>query len=567
MRNKKIYIELTAGRATAAVIDRGRIIHCERLLFAGDQDPNNWLRSLRRFSGELKSFVDRQRLTGASATVVYDSPTASVNLIGVPAASGAGATEAATLSCLDALPYSATAAVMQAEVIGRDRSGDARQVHVLVAAERNDVAGAIVEAIEDAELKYLAASPIDALIMRRQAARALRQADRTMGLLYIGEHSSHFVVGGAGRLDFERRLSFDLHAMESTIRRPVLRDSAGNSGVIELNAEDARRIVHCFGVPDRNAVVHEPIGLTGAQVIPLIQPLLQRLIVELRQSLRFGVSEKRRQEIPIEISGPGASVPGLAQTIGDELGVTIDIDSAWSKYGFEDVVSSGGEFERAIRRAADISRLNLQPNELAGRRRLQRLKKWLWTGAAAALAIIAIDYAQYNARLENARDQANMLSISAGDIEALRATSEKLEETIGALTELDQRVTAETSESVSFRALFNELTRVTPPAVRLTSFNFNRVEDQLVGRVNGYVFDTAGDGGQGALTTFIDSLRASPLLADVRLGDVQIGTVDGAQGRRFDAELIAVAVPQRLIDAHLASADGPAGAGDRKIDP
>ncbi len=548
MRTKKIFIELVADRATVAVVDRNRVALSQILPFDAHNDPNDWVKQLSRLSSELKAFVDTHKLAGSSAVVVYQSPTAAVNLAAAPIASGSDANEVASLSCLDALPYSAMAAVVTADTIGRDRGGDNRQIHVLVAAERDDVAGAIVEAVTDAGLNYQSATPIDVLICRRLAMQALRTTGEAAGYLYLGEHSSYFVVGGAGHLAFERRLSFDVHAMVTKLRSPIVRSRSGEAESIELDLEDARTIVQNFGVPDRNAVVHEPVGLTGAQIIPLLQPLLQRLIVEMRQSLRFGVSEAQRDTLAINLSGPGVRVPNLAETIGRELNVDIVPDEGWTEFDFNNPACACSEFTAALRSGQILGRFNLQPNELASRRRTQRLKKWLWTGAAAALAIIVVDYLQYGAQLNGAREQADMLSLGAGDIEALRATSVRLEGTIAALSELEQRVTTETASNVSFRAIMNELTRVTPSSVRLTSFNFNEVEGAMVGRLNGYVFDGDGDGGQLALKSFIDALRESPLLEDVRLGDVQLGTVDGMQGRRFDAVVTAIPVPWQLVE-------------------
>lgn len=554
MHTRRVIIELVAGRVTLAVVEHGRVVSAVRLPFKAEHDAGDWARSLKKLSTELHTHVEQSRLKGCATTVLYSSPTAVVDLHSAAVSSGGAAAESALLSCTDALPYSALTAVTQALVVGRDHGGERRQTHVIVAAERDDVAQTIVECVEQAGLKYTAAVPIDALILQRLAICALHNAGEPRGSLYIGEHSSFFLVSAHGRIDFERRLSFDIRSMINTLRRPIQR--AGEDGkTIELSEFDATSIVQQFGIPARDAVVHDPLKLTGTQVIPLLQPLLQRLVVELRQSLRFGVGEKQRDHVAIELSGPGVRVPNLAETIGGEIGQNVTNDESWNDFDFEEAVCPRGEVSRAVSRGRTISQLNVEPNDLAIARRSARMKQWLWTGAAAAMAIIGFDYLQYDARMTNAENQAERMSLRAGDIEALKATSTKLKSTVDALAKLESHIDAQTGSSASFRAIMNELTHWTPQTVRLTSINFSLEEGRMVGQVNGYVFNSVDRSDQASLERYIDDLRRSPLFEDVNLGNVQIGSVAGQDGRRFEAKLIAVPAPWQLVEEQMASVD------------
>lgn len=560
VHTRRVILEIVAGRVTIAVLEHGRIASAVRLPFAVEHDPNEWSRSLRKLSAELRTHVEQFKLQGCSTTVLYSSPTAVVDLHSTTVSSSGAAAESALLSCTDALPYSSLTAVTQAIVLGRDRNGERRQTHVLVAAERNDVAEAIVECIDESGLKFQAAVPMDALILRRLALQALHQSGELRGSLYVGEHSSFFIVGANGQVDFERRLSFDIHSMVNTLRRPINR--AGVEQPIELSQFDATAIVHDYGIPDRDTVVHDPLKLTGTQIIPLLQPLLQRLVVELRQSLRFGVGEKQRDQVTIVLSGPGVRVPNLAETLSKEIGQPVTTDDSWNEFDFTEAVCPRGEMSLAVARGRTIAQLNLEPNSMAQARRTKRVQQWLWTGAAAALAIIAVDYLQYDARLNEAEEQAARLSISAGDIEALKATSTKLKSTVDALAKLESHITRETGNSTSFRAIMNELTHWTPQSVRLTSINFQLVESRMVGQVNGYVFNSKVTSEEAVLERYIDDLRESPLFQTVSLGNVQIGSMSGQDGRRFEAEVVAESAPWMLIQQQLTVVSGTTLATD-----
>ena len=63
-------------------------------------------------------------------------------------------------------------------------------------------------------------------------------------------------------------------------------------------------------------LIGEGYGLAGTQVVPLLQPVLQRFIVELRQSLRFGLNDNDRANLSLFITGPGSAVKGLSVDSG-----------------------------------------------------------------------------------------------------------------------------------------------------------------------------------------------------------------------------------------------------------
>ena len=556
MKTRQVVVELLPGRIDIVVYDGTQRVGFHRLPITSEGDACEWAKMVRRSAASLRAIVEENELADCSATVLYRSPTQAVDLADFAVRSPGQAIEAATLACADSLPYSALSAVCEGAVIGRDAGGEGRRTYVIVAAEREDITEAIVHVIGEAGLRLVSATPLDAAVMAGFVSHALGEKVGRRGRLYVGEYASFFVITSEGSLLFSRRIDLGLESLAHSLTKPIW--VAGRDESIELDPETAREILHRHGIPERETVVHEPLGLTGAQLIPLLQPVLQRFIVELRQSLRFGLNEEERSDLAIQVTGPGLAIPRLVEMIGEELMVeTTGGPARHEEEPGSPAEAVESELNDALAGKRFLRQLNLLPREVTRRRHVARLRRWLWVGAAAALAIVAVDGWRYHARVDDARLEADALASRICDLEALQATAERLRTTLGAMNELEGAVAQEVGSGVDYRACLQELTRVTPDTIRFTTVSFHRLSSQTMGTLTGYAFPGEGEAKKTDLQTFVKRLRESPLFEDIVLGNVTVGSIGALEGQRFEATFTAVAVPEGEHDgAPIAAADG-----------
>jgi Tfp pilus assembly PilM family ATPase/Tfp pilus assembly protein PilN len=559
VKKKKVVLELLPGRIDVVVLDGGRSVDARRLSIDHDDDANEWAKILRRAAVSLRPLVAELKVEGCDATVLYRSPTQAVELQAFAVRSPAQAVEAATMSCTDSLPYSAMSAVVEAAVVGRDASGDAPQTHVIVVAEREDIAEAIMFLVEESGLRLAASTPLDAAVIGSFVDAELSDRSSTRGTLYVGAHASFFTVMKAGRLVFSRRIELGLESLASSLTRSI--NIAGRPEPVEHDLDGARAMLRKHGIPGRDDVIDEAAGLTGIHVIPLLQPVLQRFMVELRQSLRFGVDESDRENLTVRITGVGAMLKGMAELIGAELGITTERDSAfehaddWAVPGAEP-----GERTTALRDRSLVERLNLLPRAVSSHRRAGRLRRWMITGTAAALLVIAGDAVRQHARIDAAQLQADVYAAQLEDLRALEATGAQLTVVLTAKKNLESTIVDEVGSAVSYRSCMHELSRITPKTIRFTSIKFSRGIDGVTGTIIGFAFDDGTGADETDLEPFIESLAASPLFANAELGNVQMGTSDARDGQRFTATFEPVAVPRYARDLGHMRVD--AGKGD-----
>jgi Tfp pilus assembly protein PilN len=539
-----------------AAVKGGRILDSRRLPVELPSEPNAWAKAVRRSGQNLRAAVQELGLTGSTAVLLYRSPTQAVDLASFPLRSTGQACAAAALTCTEALPYPVTSAICQTVAVGRDQSGSERKTHVVVAAERSDIVRALVEMVEAAGLAYGSATPIDAAIMAGLIGRALRHAGPQHGWLHFGTHSSFFILAGGGAVRFERSISLGLKTIAKSLTRPIRVQGADEP--FELDPETADKILHRHGIPeDDEQIIHEERKLTRRHIMPLMQPVLQRYIVELRQSLRFGISEeKERESIAITVTGPGSALPGFAELIAWELRLDVSSDPHYAAYDYLAPAASGSELTEAIDDQQFLSRLNIQPQEMAQRRRFDRLRRWLWAGAAAALAMLGADAYRIHLRIADAKREAATLATATSVLETLQETQTRLLTAIGAMEGLEKTVADELGDRVSLRAVLQEFSRLTPESVRLTSMQFRRVEGKMTGRISGRASPIPGAGTQTELEPFVEALKNSPLIENVVLRNVQVSSLGPTSGQRFDAAFDAVETPETSELDAVATGDG-----------
>jgi Tfp pilus assembly protein PilN len=546
-----VAIELLSDRIDVAAMKGGRVTARRRIPIALPNDPTEWAKVVSKSSEKLRSTVEDMGLFGAPARLLYRSPTQAVDLASFELRSAAQACHAAVLPCMEALSYSPSTAVCEAIPIGRDRTGTNRRWHVVVAAERIDVARTLVKLLESAGLRFESLLPIDAAVMAGLVKQALKHDGPQHGWLHFGKHSSFFVIGGQGRIRFERSIGLGAETIVNSLTRPI---RLPDEEAVELEPAAAKRIVYKHGIPESDEPVLDEPRLTRAHIMPQIQPVLQRYVVELRQSLRFGLPENERDTIDIAVSGPGSAIPGLCELIAWELKLNIVPDPRYAEYDPDVPAGTGSELLDAVEDRAVLARLNLQPAEAAVKTQIGRLRRWMWAGAAAAIVVVGFDGVRLGMRLNHTRREESSLKAAVTELESLEKTHTKLKAALVAMGELEHAVVEETGARADLKAILQELSLLTPESVRLNSIRFTREQDGMAARLYGGA-EHLDEQGRTELEPFIEAIKASPLFSNAVLKNVEVGTPGGRAGQRFEATFDVLLAPDIPSAAQLASGE------------
>ncbi len=556
MISTSIAIELLSDRMDVAAIKGGHVIGSRRIPVSLPSEPIAWVKAVRGLSSQLAGAARELGLPKATARLLYRSPTQTVDLASFDLRSADQACAAATLPTADALPYQLSSAVIESAAVGRDTSGPQRRWHVVVAADRIDIVRALVELVQSAGLIFESATPMDAAIMSKLVRQALRHSGLQHGWLHFGQNSSFFILGGGGRVRFKRSIGLGVETVVQSLARPI---RVPDEESVQLDQETARLVLHEHGIPETDEVVVTRTKLTRQHIMPQIQPVLQRYVVELRQSLRFGLPEGDRKAIEITVTGPGSTIPGLIELMGWELQVKFNVDPKCADYDYRAPAGPGSELRDAAEDARLLGYLSLQPQATAQVRQMSRLRKWLWAGAAATLALVAGDALRLQMRLGLVREQADTLKGTVVELTSLGQTKARVEKAMVAMHAVEKLIAEEVGARADMRAVLQELSRLTPESVKLNTVRFAQEGRSISAKLYGRALQAEDGSGKTAVEPFIEALKGSPLIRNPTLRNVERVTFPDGFGERFEASFDAVLAPETGSSPVLATGAPEAG--------
>ncbi|TVQ54209.1 MAG: hypothetical protein EA377_06160 [Phycisphaerales bacterium] len=546
-------IELLETRMDVVLSDGNRVLGRFRHYHQLPIEPAAWVHEISNLRAPLRRAVEKLNASGLPARVLYRSPTLATSLTELPVANARQAIESAKLTIVESLSYSAMSATVAGCVIGRDKGGVNPKVHTVVTADREDVATALAQLVTDSGLKPACSTPIEAAQTARVLSEAMRDRQSQSSRLHIGEHASLFLLVRDGALRFCRRINFGIETLAATLTRPISIDQQGEP--IELDFERARSVLGEFGLPDRDAVIDEERGICGSHIFPLLQPVLQRFIVELRQSLRFGVSDEERDGLTIRCTGPGSLLHGLVPLIQEEMELPAEADHAL-EFRFREPGSPASELVQQLRQPGRLQSLSLEPTQVRIGRRVARVRRGLLTGTAAALLVIGLDTWRYEARLGDARQEVAAISSHVASIESFLESQQQLHAGLRLMEQFNERYESEMADQLDLRAILQDLSRRTPASIQFTSVRFQRSDQGVVGTLGGFARQADPETQRTHLRSFVDELQESPLFESVTLGGVQMTRMGGTSGEQFEARVKVATVPHRIIRDLASAAEG-----------
>ncbi|MCW5766239.1 MAG: hypothetical protein KIT68_09725 [Phycisphaeraceae bacterium] len=546
MNRTRVYIEVSPSRLEAAVVRAGREVLRERLRAEQADWGAPWPDCLESLAPVLRGWVERAGAAGAPATVFYDGPTATGGVYSCPAAVGpANAERAAVLALREAASFDVQANPRDCAVIRRDGTGGARRLHALAVSDAAASVGAVEAFVTSAGLRCERLMPAEGVVLWRSVAAATGGGAGARLVLWMGEHWSVLAAGSGGRLVFVRRLGVGVEGLVDAMCRPLR--PQGGGGPVNLPRGEARRLLTEVGVPGPEIVVDCERGLTGASVLPVLQPVLQRLGVELKQSMRFGLAEAERASAVIGVIGPGGSVRRLAAALAGQCGASA-VESPAGGGRAED----RGVLDSAARGGAPD--LDLASGDAAGARALSRARRSLWSGIAAAGVAVAglgvwAHVSLAGADVELAALRAEATQSDADVAEAQRASAE-----VGKMLEARARIARSLGDAPPWAEALAVLSERVPAEIRLSSVTAEHAEGPARVRIVGVMAGAEDRAFAAAMRRLADDLAGCPLVAGVTMGATSRVRVNEAEGHRFEMTLTLVGLPARAAD--LARSEG-----------
>ncbi len=559
MSGQSVIIEVSPSRLELAVL-RGRSVVASRTRrFDATEWDRAWPDALAALTPILAQMVSELACAHAPATVLYTAPGSVSTIASCPATTPLGdARKAAALALTGLAEFALESNPFEINFLSDHAPANAQstpesaspQRHALAVADTEERAAAIAAWVNSAGLRFTAMIPGEAVVQRDAARLCSRRdlAGAVCAVLWLGEHGSTLAVGRGGTLNFVRAIPVGLELLVDAVCRP-LRARASDSTSHTLDRAGVREILRSIGIPRIDDAIPGHPDLSGASLLPLLQPTLQRLSVEIKQSVRFGVSEQDRASVQLQLAGPGAMVPSLTAALAALSGCRPAEESARPSESTDSSAVRGiiASFLLASRELPTLLPIAQRRDILT-----TRVRRALAGGLAAAAALLAFDSCITRAQL--AAESAKLAALTHAQAAAAPASRarEAVASARSALAAVQQRIGAQLSSAPDFAAALRLLARATPAEIRLSSISFTRNAESASGRMSASIRAAAEQPTAPTIREYLDRLGDFPLFENVKLGLCQRAKVDGHPVQTFDFSLTPVAIPA----ASLAGIDG-----------
>lgn len=545
MANRRVVIKVSPSRLEVAAVRGDRVAESRvrRLPTAGYTE--GWPGVLTGLARPLQEMVAELDAAGAAAAILYSAPTTATGLFSCPASAGRAQTaKAAALALAEMAEFPLASNPHDMVPLAPDRSAGTdgkQQNHTLVLAEADATALALTRWAAGAGLRPLEIVPSDAVSL----ASAVRVAqDRSSGgvavVIHVGEHGSVLAAASDGRLRFVRQLAI---GVETFVEALAGRSADGPGPEYPFASAD---LVFGIGIPTRDQATGAGHTAQAAAILPTFQPILQRFIVDLKQSLRFGLEEQERKQAVLIGIGPGAVIPRLLSVIAEQSDLRLEQPGAGSADGAKAPSCTIPAF-------LGLRKLNIDllPRSLRAELTTTRVKRGLWAGIAAAGVLVAGGAVLARSELSRQREEAGRIKAR---LEAARPVLELGAEVTaaqGGVAAAKQRMASRLNQTAEWDAALAMLSRLTPKSIKLTDVQFTLAQGKPVCRIVGHTSLAGAGDANGSLKEYLDALSRVPIVRSCRLGATQRVESDGAARLGFEATLSLVEMPPRQSETKL----------------
>ncbi|MFO0831616.1 MAG: hypothetical protein U0637_07205 [Phycisphaerales bacterium] len=313
-----ILISLSPTSLRVALTAGTEVTRTERVDIDTVNFEEAWQQGLRPLDDALRSALrSLDARNGALAQVVYHSPRMMSEIFVAPA-TGPAALQAARLHLTQSLPDAGQGWATNIQPLQQitEATRTKRQVMLLstdTEVNQNTVAQWLVRC----GVKPATIAPSKSMLLEH-AVRASPESGSTTVRIYFDEHAMTLCGWIDGRLAFARCADVGYGLVIDALKRAARMPNGDLP-----SREYASRLLFSTGMPTRGQILDVSRNLSADAVMPLMQPALQRCIIEVRQTLRFGLPEQDIQRATIHLDGPGSVIPGISKAFFDHLEVDL----------------------------------------------------------------------------------------------------------------------------------------------------------------------------------------------------------------------------------------------------
>lgn len=486
--------------------------------------------------------VDDSHWIGKDLICLIGGSSVACQYYDMPPLKGDALRQALLLKLDQQLHFKTADAIVDIEELAGPDGEKSKQNRVCATAVHQDAARAAVDAAARIGLNVVAITAVPAAITALAREKIKGEAG-LHAVLQVDERAGTLVVLNEGEPCVVAELPIGIGDLTKALMRPII---AGDD-IIQLDEDQAAGLRNEVGIPAPNQKI-EAFNITGAQVLPLLEPTLQQFCKYLVQWLTFATTSVGAESVQsIRLVGPGASIHGFAKTLASRLKLDIRsehwLEGAAVVTGTPEGMSSD-VFSAVVAGTRYWRTLpDLIPPEVHRRRLIRRIRRsvaFCGMFVAAAIVAFAVLFQQVGAAVfpSVAVQQQQLAEVQRTIV--VNAEWQASQEVVASLRKQFDDFTRQTP---AWSGVFKEVSVLLPREVQATGFDVGPNADGMRLTLSGVVYaDEHGRSFDQSVAQTLLLLQRSSFFKNVQLRGANHGAPsafpDAAGSLRVDLDLV-----------------------------
>ena len=474
----------------------------------------------------LRKAISQNGWRGRDVFCLGSGPSMATHTFVMPRLGAREMPDALRLRLRDAVHFDAAGAYLDYVVGGEAEPGQYRVT--AVAAESQLVARAR-RLMDGAGLRLIGLSSAASVLPHLVDALPNEAEDLTIAVLDVGAKTTVMSFFTQGGLVYSRDIRLGGQAVTDAFMRPII----SSDWSITLGAAQAEQVKRQIGIPEADQDIPLEHPAKGRHVLPIIQPVLNNLLGEIRQSVtHFQRAHSGAQLDLVFVGGGGGLFRNLTTVIQNRLGVpVVPVD-------FEDLIElperdpseqGGGptlSMSAAVGQALNRDdRPNLLVNERKVEQGLRRFKALGGLLTPVAAGVVLMLYWMTAGQVATFRDETAQTRATMVELQQRLVKVAEVNRLGQELAKREKAIREASGRPIDHVGILKELSQIVPGNVTLADVSIDPGRRDGALRLQGLVH-APPERSNAIVGRFIKHLEASPYFQDVH----PVSYDDGREG-------------------------------------
>lgn len=489
---------------------RGKVLQSESIALDPSMWSEHWQGGLMRLDLPLRQLLSRFSFRRkGTVTLLYQSPTLTKQIYTFNL-SGSHARDASRSKIREGVGFTDPVSVCQ---LGSENASGQSST-MLAYSDREETLRSLYAWLNRCGVRVSSMIPHAIVSIVCAADRAMEMSEDSV-LFYFDSDISIIAHAQNGQLRLIRPADIGYQKLADSYHQVL----GENRSQQEQKPDTQELMSVSSGCLFKYGIPFQPTEFEGVElrstVLPCMAPALQRIGIDVKQTIRFGI-EGGADLKNLYVSGPGAAIPCISKAVGEHLELHVQPVAGFEQYEPSKFGGVGTTELHAINASGMAN--GLLPSVAQDEKTRKRLGRALLAGSAVALLAMGAEYTIASLNIGQTEHQMLSDAPRLNQVNTFDNDRSEVHQIASMIHDISGMVTNKSKRIAQWDALLSEIGKHTGDGVRIQELRGEHGDEEPYLLINGYAVAEEGNAPGQVLDHFVNQLERLECVGSVKLG-------------------------------------------------